>query len=800
MTTTAEYLYRLLPAVYRLRDVDEGLPLQGLIEVIAEQVDVTVQDLNQLYKNWFIETCDDWVVPYIGDLVGFRREGLNERTDGTAVSGQRDTFLFPRREVANTIRFRRRKGTLAVLEELAADAGGWPARAVEFGKLLVQTQSVRYPFAAPGQTVRLTERTERLTTFNAKVPDSLPPLPLDWDTRDLLGRINGPFDSAAHTVDVRHLDPNDTAGQFHPHHVGLFVWRHRTYGVANSKAKCLDDDDEWRMFAISPAGFATPLYIRPESEESPTTIASESNVPAPLTRRALTATENHLSVASGRYYGRDKSLAIWIEGKDQSLRFVERSRILPADLSWFFEQKHLKVPDQLRAALENNKRPPYRVAVDPERGLILAPAERLRVSYHYGFSADMGGGSYHRRLELPAPTAKVVRIGESRTLEDVLGTADYFKIVEPKKDEKYRLEVDDLILEFTDNWVYSLPITTILLGPGQSLQLRAANGRRPVITMQQSACQGGLRVEMGLNSRLVLDGLFLVGNGIEISGSSDTTPLPQAKHRPRVEVRHCTLVPGGCAPGCCGSFQRSLELNIPGGCVTIESSIIGQISENKRGAQIDESAYRPEAPPDKIQLSTELRIADSIVDATAGSQEGIRGSHELNLSAERSTFFGRVEVRSIQKAQDCLFRDSVCVQRREEGGLRFCYLPPESVTPRRYYCQPDLAIQRQPQNESTSSCGTSKDPAEEVCGNDLAEVPSTPHREIYPRFVSTRFGDPGYAQLAAECPPEISRGSEDESELGVFHDLYQPQRYANLLARLQEFTPITMEAAIFFAT
>ena len=34
--------------------------------------------------------------------------------------------------------------------------------------------------------------------------------------------------------------------------------------------------------------------------------------------------------------------------------------------------------------------------------------------------------------------------------------------------------------------------------------------------------------------------------------------------------------------------------------------------------------------------------------------------------------------------------------------------------------------------------------------------------------------------------------------MGVFHDLYQPQRLANLNARLEEYTPAGMDAEIIF--
>jgi hypothetical protein len=52
--------------------------------------------------------------------------------------------LTPRAEVANTIGYRRRKGTASVLEQLARDVTGWNARAVEFFQLLAWTQFMNH--------------------------------------------------------------------------------------------------------------------------------------------------------------------------------------------------------------------------------------------------------------------------------------------------------------------------------------------------------------------------------------------------------------------------------------------------------------------------------------------------------------------------------------------------------------------------------------------------------------------------------------------------------------------------------
>ena len=93
-------LYELLPVFYRMRDVERGEPLRALLQVIAEQVNVVEDDIAQLYDNWFIETCQDWVVPYIADLIGYRPVSDAGRAGdvSTAEGALLNKFLVPRRE------------------------------------------------------------------------------------------------------------------------------------------------------------------------------------------------------------------------------------------------------------------------------------------------------------------------------------------------------------------------------------------------------------------------------------------------------------------------------------------------------------------------------------------------------------------------------------------------------------------------------------------------------------------------------------------------------------------------------
>ncbi len=105
MAKDMDRLYDLLPVIYRQKDAEKGYPLRALLQVIAEQVNLVEGDIDQLYENWFIETCQDWVVPYIGDLVGYRpvHESGEPGPASTARERQHNKILIPRSEVANTV-------------------------------------------------------------------------------------------------------------------------------------------------------------------------------------------------------------------------------------------------------------------------------------------------------------------------------------------------------------------------------------------------------------------------------------------------------------------------------------------------------------------------------------------------------------------------------------------------------------------------------------------------------------------------------------------------------------------------
>lgn len=117
-------------------------------------------------------------------------------------------------------------------------------------------------------------------------------------------------------------------------------------------------------------------------------------------------------------------------------------------------------------------------------------------------------------------------------------------------------------------------------------------------------------------------------------------------------------------------------------------------------------------------------------------------------------------------------------------------MTPESQTPPRYECQPDLV------ENAVADLFT----AGEITASQRDAMVRSERLRVEPEFDSVRYGTPTYCRLAAACAVEIVTGADDESEMGVFHDLYQPQRVANLRQNLDEYTPAGTDAGIIYAS
>ena len=754
-------LYELLPVIYRMRDAEQGEPLKALLRVISEQVNLVEEDISQLYENWFIESCDDWVVPYIGDLIGYEpvHEAGEPSMVGTAQGRQRNNILIPRREVANTIRYRRRKGTLALLELLANDVAGWPARAVEYYALLGCTQAVNHLRLDRGQTV-------------------------DLRRGSALDLIDTPFDQIAHSVDLRRINSSRSKGRYNIPGVGLFVWRLRAYAVTQTPAYCFEAQGP-HCYTFSVLGNDSPLYVHPEPEADPTHIAGELNLPVPIRRRLFAEQKERL-------YGDNRSLQIWVgvkKGKKVERRALLPEQIIPADLSdWAYLPRR------------------GTVAVDPVLGRIafpprLWPKSGVWVNYHYGFSTEMGGGEYARTLSQP-----------SQFTHYPVGEQEKFNTINAALQQWQQDAKKHAVVEIMDSGVYVEPINIEFNNGQQSLQLRAANRKRPVIRLLdwQTDRPDSMTITGSAGSRFTLDGILVTGRGLHVAGELAELTL-----------RHSTLVPGWTLGGDCEphrATEPSLEIFAADVCVKIEHSILGAIqvdpaiavpvdSPNQSDDE-DEGTNENVQPPHCQRPGGEVRldpiricISDTILDATDPELEvlGMPGCPvaHATLTIVRSTVFGEIQTHAIELAENCIFNGRIIVARRQQGCLRFSYVTPASRTPRRYRCQPDLvdqvvesAIRKQAVDNNRPS-------------PTIAELESAKQSErlrVRPQFNSVRYGTPGYCQLSDSCAKEIKTGADDESEMGSFHDLFQPQRHANLTARLEEYTPAGADAGIIHAS
>lgn len=489
-------------------------------------------------------------------------------------------------------------------------------------------------------------------------------------------------------------------GRYNIPNVGIFLWRIEAHRLQRSPASPHPGDVTGRRFRFSPLGNDTPLHTRPEVEDEITHLAEPINVPAPIRRRVL---RGHFS----RYYGERKSIAVFFDGS-----FVPVSQIAVCNLS-----------DAVAGWAHDA--PTGRVAIDPESGRLaiasdLAPPAELDVTYHYGAPGELAGGEYPRENALDPPSAQVRRVpGQHASIQDALDALGGAGVV-----------------EITDNGRYNEAIQ-IDVAANESIELRAMVGKRPTVELTAPMT---LRGESG--SGVIVNGLVIAGDMLVVPAAANALR--------RVRVVHATLVPGRTLLTDGAPLQpgaTSLQIELAGVEVEIERSIVGAI---------------------RIDPGSKATVADSVVDGGAlvaiayAAPGGVDPDAGGPLSIEACTVIGEVRCESLE-ASNAIFLGTVEVVRRQEGCVRFSFLPLGSTAPRRFRCQP----------------------SGDGAGN-------------FPRFTTLRYTVPGYCQLTLRTPSAIRRGAEDEGEMGVLHFLYQPQRESDLVTRLDEYLRIGLQAGVFY--
>jgi hypothetical protein len=761
-----ERLYKLLPAIHRLRDADQGEPLRALLGVIEGELERVEADIANLYDNWFIETCDEWVVPYIGDLLGVR-----------PIRPVPSAGVSARAYVANTIAYRRRKGTAVVLEQLARDVTGWPARAVEFFQRLATAQHMNHVRHAP--------------SFTASVRDAA--------AAEL---ADGPFDPFAHSAEVRSIATR--GGRFNIPHVGLYLWRLRSYTVgagapgdeAPDFASARDLGNWW---SVHPAGVDAPLFNPPRTETTITHFAEEENVPGPLRRLALNAELERLR------RGIAEPAPRFMTEREPVLRVFVRLAGESTPVEVRREDIYLcEIPDDV----ELGSPQPRALALDPARGRIAfpvgLPVHEVWMQASYGFSGDLGGGPYDRSAAV-RDTNKAVAIdlsgaGESGGFDDPAvwqagvshltaddGSGTLFPTLRAAVEAWHqqpagRTGVIVLMDSLSDVDAPGSPAAPLEIELGERSRLLIVAGTWPLEAIPGAPPGSVERVPGHFDARAIR--AHFVGD-LVVRGTAAASSLNAGAC-----FFNGLMLEGGLvvAPGNLGRLDFAHGTLVPG-----RGALVVQPGGNERlTLNVDHAICASISVPGPV---AGLTVADSIVGNGDGSPDLSLDAPEAEVELLRSSFFGGVQVQAVA-ASDCIFDGPLRAERRQTGCVRFSFVPPGSAAPRRYRCQPALeaATRIAALRDTARQQGRTPAPAEEAAIR--AEVEAL----IRPLFVSRSYGDPGYGQLELRCAAQIRSGAESGAEMGAFEFLKQPQREANLRDALDEYLRFGLEAGLVFVT
>jgi hypothetical protein len=507
-TYYGQRLWALLPQVYRTDDTDPSGspgPLQELLHRVGAQAAVVRRSLDRLWADQSIETCDDWVIPYIGDLLGTNLVG------GLDARGQR-------LDVAKTIYYRRRKGTLAILEELARDVTGWDAHVVEGFRRLARTRhgldpmvgAAAFPNASSSQVAALLTGEALIGALTDTPAGGL----ADLRSPHGAALAGSPFDESFHTADLR--VGRGALGHFGIPKLLVFLWRLTPFGIGAGTPVAVAGCPG--QFVFDPTGREIPLFLpppppTPDDAADTWTAAYEWQVPGPITtslQQAMAATGS-TAPPSPPYPNPppEPTTANPPASSPPAAPAPYGYAVTGADLERTWPERG-------------------RFQVYPTSPPTLAP--QLRVAYYHGFSACpgtlyVGAGPYERDKlgDPPQPAGPQVT-----TISGGTGLAGALAALGPSG----TLTIDDS-LTYTDTpaavGTTATPITNVLVRAGDQQRpvLRPARGSPPGDTPPAWVFTGAGAAE------LTLDGLLVSGCDIVLRGSFDT-----------VRITACTLDPG----------------------------------------------------------------------------------------------------------------------------------------------------------------------------------------------------------------------------------------------------------------
>ena len=604
-------------------------PLQSLLLLLAEQFEAVADNLEQFYDDLFIETCAPWVIAYIGDLIGY--QSVNAPASATF------STVSTRADVANTISFRRRKGTILMLEQLARDTTGWGAHAVEFFQVLGDTQYMNHirkdNFYAPNLR---NWRSRRVRQFRLRCR-----LPYGRRTQHL-----------------------PAGGRYNIQNIGIFLWSLKYYSLTNAPALPVAADS--RCFRFSSLGRDMPLFNNPASQGPTITAAAQpQNVPDRLRRRVLChdIRQYERAVQDNRtartiYFGAGNSLSVTVGnvvlGPDQ----VQICNLEGSDGNW-----------------ANRPTASGKVAIDPHLGRIALPPDAasstVTATYYYGFNGDMGGGEYPRASSFGTTSPTIVRVPHDfAQISDALSAL-----------------AGDGVVEIGDSRTYTetAGLTVQVSGKGQ-IVLRAADGCRPTVYLGAPITVSGAS-----------GGAFAL-NGLVVAYDDSAAHLPAAllyvpgqsgNQLSKLDLTHCTLVPGWSLTwqGVPKHGDRPTFLVENAGLqVTISKSIVGRLQIQGSATVTVADSIVDATIPSGVAFAASQDVAGNPLPGGA-------------LTLTGCTVIGKVCATLLNLVEDSIFlaqgsgaANSLATAplgaaRTQQGCVRFSYLPGAGLPiPRSYKC------------------------------------------------------------------------------------------------------------------
>ena len=604
-------LWRSLPEIYRALDskeVDAQGPLFELVARIGSQAAVVRRSLDRLWDDQSIETSDDWVIPYLADLLSTNLvAGLDAR-------GQR-------LDVAKTIYYRRRKGTVAMLEELAADVTGWDARVVEAFRRLGRTRHGFDPaIGRPADAVDPAGALALQLAQGLVGPVSGTPLGGFADLRDAYAATlsRSAFDESFHAADLRR--GVGAVGWYDIPRLLVFQWRLTSFGV--EQATPVEDSACPGQYTFDPSGRDVPLFAMDarEGASGPDRVgpSAEWQAPTPIGRLMLTDQLRRLQ---------------------QPLAPGDMDKLYPASLAVFRQQGgFFDLVDDVSL-----------LRLFPTIGRFIVDstiqAGPFRVDYHVGFPSTIGAGPYDRRVagrpgaKPPSPELSAIGGGTAfGTALAALGATGTTTIGDS--------------LTYTS----AVPVAGIV-----DVTIRAANRRRPLIRLAGAPSPADWVLTGSPGSRLALEGLWVAGADVILRGRFD-----------QVRIVCCTLDPGDAGPtngtfgvAADGRALSPTHLFVEGSVreLLVDRSLVGPVRV-RAGGSIER-----------------LAVVNSIVQAVWAESAIRQPVGEADLS--RCTVMGTARLHRVNVSESVL-DDEVQVDDTQHGCVRFSAWSTGSVLPRKY--------------------------------------------------------------------------------------------------------------------